>query len=263
MCILFIAVDMHPKWPLIVCANRDEFHHRPTEPAHFWPIAASSTNQATSSAAQILAGKDLQAGGTWLGVNKLGQFSALTNIRLQSEHEGMRSRGELVLKALSGDGLLNQQWLQQHSDNYSPFNLVYQQDNQLWCFNSATAENLPLSKGFHAVSNGALDDVWPKMAKGQQALEQHVLSHDEPDIAQMLSFMRDESEADDTSLPNTGIDLEWERLLSAIFIKHPEYGTRSTSVVMQDSKGNIEFTEVRYDGKSRNLGQQRFSISTE
>ncbi|GIU52395.1 MULTISPECIES: NRDE family protein [Shewanella] len=255
MCILFIAVDMHPKWPLIVCANRDEFHHRPTEPAHCWPQ--------TINTSQIIAGKDLQAGGTWLGVNKLGQFAALTNIRHNTESEGMRSRGELVLKALSSDTDFNEQWLKQHSANYSPFNLVYQQDKKLWCFNSSTAENLPLNKGFHAVSNGALDDVWPKMAKGQQALEQHVLSHNEPDIEQMLNLMRDESEADDASLPSTGIDLEWERLLSAIFIKHPEYGTRSTSIVIQDALGNIQFTEVRFDGKARNLGQQKFNIKLE
>lgn len=263
MCILFIAVDMHEKWPLIVCANRDEFHHRPTEPAHFWPLLSNSTAQPTSPSSQVLAGKDLQAGGTWLGINKLGQFSALTNIRNQAETEGMRSRGELVLKALSEGATLNEQWLIQHSDNYSPFNLVYQQDNTLWCFNSSTAENQPLEKGFHAVSNGALDDVWPKMAKGQQALEHHVLSHIAPDVQQMIALMRDESEADDASLPNTGIGLEWERLLSAIFIKHPEYGTRSTSIVMQDTQGNIEFTEVRYDGKARNLGQQRFCINAE
>ncbi|WP_153912973.1 NRDE family protein [Shewanella sp. TC10] len=262
MCILFIAVDMHPKWPLIVCANRDEFHHRPTDPAHFWPVMPNSAEQANFSS-QVLAGKDLQAGGTWLGINKLGQFSALTNIRNLSDNEGMRSRGELVLKALANDGSLTEQWLKQHCNNYGSFNLVYQQNEKLWCFNSATAENLPLEKGFHAVSNGALDDVWPKMAKGQQALEQHVLSHTEPDVEEMLALMRDESEADDTSLPNTGIGLEWERLLSAIFIKHPEYGTRSTSIVMQDVQGNIEFTEVRYDGKARNLGQQRFSIKAE
>ncbi|MBQ4891918.1 hypothetical protein A9267_18190 [Shewanella sp. UCD-FRSSP16_17] len=252
MCILFIAVDMHPKWPLIVCANRDEFHHRPTEPAHFWPQDATT---------QILAGKDLQAGGTWLGVNQLGNFAALTNIRLQTSEDGMRSRGELVLKALADDNTFNPQWLAQHADNYSPFNLVYQYDKHLWCFNSVTAENTQLKKGFHAISNGALDDVWPKMAKGQMALEQHVLKHAAPDIPHMLKLMRDQTQAQDSNLPDTGIGLEWERLLSAIFIKHPEYGTRSTSVVLQDCRGNIELTEVRYDGKGRNLGQQQFTIS--
>ncbi|WP_144211840.1 NRDE family protein [Shewanella donghaensis] len=257
MCILFIAVDMHPQWPLIVCANRDEFHHRATEAAHFWPAPHNSQSPNPN---QILAGKDLQAGGTWLGVNQSGHFAALTNIRNQ-QAEGLRSRGELVLKALKSDAEFTLEWLQQHSVNYSPFNLVYQQQGQLFCFNSVTAENTQLTQGFHAVSNGAVDDIWPKMAKGQQALEQHLLNTKEPDIEKMLAFMRDESQAEDSSLPSTGIGLEWERLLSSIFIQHPEYGTRSTSIVMQDNQGNTDFNEVRYDGKARNLGQQHFVIS--
>ncbi|MFS1425105.1 NRDE family protein [Shewanella sp. 10N.286.48.B5] len=257
MCILFIAVDMHPQWPLIVCANRDEFHHRATDPAHFWQTVANSSLPQSQS---ILAGKDLQAGGTWLGVNQQGHFAGLTNIRNQ-QADGLRSRGELVVNTLDLRQDVSLDWLRQHSANYSPFNLVYQQQQQLYCFNSVTAENTPLTKGFHAVSNGAIDDVWPKMAKGLQALEQHLLAEKQPNIEQMLAFMRDESQAEDSSLPSTGIEIEWERLLSSIFIRHPEYGTRSTSVVMRDKNGNIDFYEVRYDGKARNLGQQHFVIT--
>lgn len=249
MCILFIAVDVHPDYPLIVCANRDEFHHRPTAPALFWPPQY-----------RILAGKDLEAGGTWLGVSIEGQFAALTNIRAPEHHQDdMRSRGDLVLTALEPKGI-DHQWLLTHSDNYNPFNLVYQQDNTLYCYHSLSKASQQLHQGYHAISNGCLDDVWPKMAKGTLALEQHVMQATEPDLMTLLAIMRDESQFEDERLPSTGVALEWERLLSAIYIKHPEYGTRSTSLVLRDRQGQTKFVEVRYDGKGRQLGLQEWTL---
>ena len=249
MCILFIAVDVHPDYPLIVCANRDEFHHRPTAPAQFWPPQH-----------RILAGKDLEAGGTWLGINTEGQFAGLTNIRAPEYHqEDMRSRGELVLKALEPKGI-DHQWLLTHSDHYNPFNLVYQQDQSLYCYHSLSKTSQVLPPGCHAISNGRLDDVWPKMAKGTLALEQHLAQATVPDLMTLLAIMRDESQAEEERLPSTGVALEWERLLSAIYIKHPEYGTRSTSIVLRDRQGKTRFVEVRYDGKGRQLGQQEWTL---
>jgi uncharacterized protein with NRDE domain len=248
MCILFIGVKVHPDFPLIVCANRDEFHHRPTAPAHHWQNPA------------IVAGKDNQAGGTWLGVSKKGGIAGITNIRTQGQANGVRSRGELVVKALSDEGI-NHTWLAEHALNYNPFNLVYQEQEKLKCFNSKLGTSVILDKGFHAISNGNLDDIWPKMAKGQQAIEAYLLSRATPEAQHLLALMLDESQASDALLPATGLSLEWERRLSAIFIRHPEYGTRSTSLVMQDNQGQIHFTEVRYDGKARNLGQQDFTIT--
>ncbi len=164
MCILFLAINAHPHYPLIVCANRDEFHHRPTQAAHWWPATAKSPT--------LLAGKDLQAGGTWLGMSQTGQFAALTNIRTTSPESTMRSRGELVTMALNQQISLN--WLKTHQHQYNPFNLVYQQQNQLYCFNSVTGENLHLHGGFFAVSNGSINDKWPKMSLGEKRLEQVV-----------------------------------------------------------------------------------------
>lgn len=250
MCILFLAVNAHPQYPLIVCANRDEFHHRPSLAAHYWQDRP------------ILAGKDTQAGGTWLGVSKAGKFAAITNIRAPTQPEGVRSRGELVVKALSDEGI-DQAWLREHKINYSPFNLVYQDQGQLWCFNSQQGSSIALEDGFHAISNGALDDIWPKMAKGQQSIEHYLSSIMFIDSQHLLTLMQDESPASDALLPLTGLSLEWERRLSAIFIRHPEYGTRSTSLVMQNPQGQIHFTEVRYDSKARNLGQQSIMLDPE
>ncbi len=251
MCILFIALNQHPKYPLIVCANRDEFHHRPTEQAHFWPPEN-----------ELLAGKDLEAGGTWLGINKQGGFSALTNIRdpLQQQDQ-MRSRGELVLKALHPDSPLTPTWLSEHSEHYNPFNLIFGNAQSLFCFNSKKRHTTQLTNGFHSISNGAIDDIWPKMAQGAQALKASISQCDDPDIDALLAIMKDETRAKDSELPQTGIDLEWERLLSSIYIKHPEYGTRSTTVIVQDRQQNTHFTEIRYDGKGRNLGRQTFRMT--
>ncbi|GIU42145.1 hypothetical protein TUM4438_08020 [Shewanella sairae] len=249
MCILFVALQTHPLFPLIICANRDEFHHRPTEAAHFW-----------SQQASLLAGKDLEAGGTWLGVNQQGQIAGLTNIRAPELNQNdMKSRGDLVLKALGSEGI-DQNWLTLHHRFYNPFNLLFGDENLLQCFDSRSQKTTQLSQGFHAISNGALDDIWPKMARGTQAIEQHLSSNLSPDIDALLAIMTDNTQAPDSELPTTGVSLEWERHLSSIYIKHQEYGTRSTSIILKDKQGKVHFTEVRYDGKGRNLGRDEFVI---
>ncbi|MGB6136769.1 MAG: NRDE family protein [Shewanella sp.] len=248
MCILFVAIDAHPDYPLIVCANRDEFHHRATEPAYRWPTIPT-----------IYAGQDKLAGGTWLGVNELGQFAGLTNIREIAQQDGVRSRGELVVNALCTTEI-TPQWLSEHAINYNPFNLVFQQQQKLYCFNSKTLQTTLLSPGFHAVSNGALDDIWPKMAKGQQALQSYITQTDQPEVEALRTLMLDTSQPADVDLPQTGLSVEWERRLSSIFIQHEEYGTRSTSIVLKHRSGNMTFCETRYDGKARNLGSQLFTL---
>ncbi|MEI6860223.1 MAG: NRDE family protein [Shewanella sp.] len=253
MCILFVALNKHPKYPLIVCANRDEFHHRPTEQAHFWPPKN-----------EILAGKDFEAGGTWLGINKQSGFAALTNLRdpLRQQSE-MRSRGELVLKALDTQSPITLNWLSDHANHYNPFNLIFGDVHELYCFNSIANSLTRLSTGFHSISNGALDDIWPKMARGTLALQKSISTTEEPNIDALLTIMKDETRAKDTDLPQTGIGLDWERLLSSIYIKHEKYGTRSTSIILQDNSGNSRFIEVRYDGKGRNLGRQQFKVEAQ
>ena len=250
MCILFIAINAHPKYPLIICANRDEFHHRPTAPAHFWLPEEN-----------ILAGKDLQAGGTWFGVNKQGQIAGVTNLRVaQKSSAAMRTRGELVTNTLSSGSLVCPNWLIEHSDNYQPFNFIFGQGTDLFCFNSMNKNTVKLANGFHAICNGTLDDIWPKMAKGQQALEALINQSTDIDVQALIQLMKDDSQPQDHELPNTGVGLEWERRLAAIYIQHPDYGTRSTSILLEDTQGRMHFTEVRYDGKGRQLGQQDFDI---
>jgi len=254
MCILFLAINQDSDYPLIICANRDEFHQRPTQAAHFWPDNSN-----------LLAGKDLEAGGSWLGVNKAGYFAAITNLRTgQPPSENKKSRGDLVMLALQSDSLINKQWLEQYSHQYNPFNLIYGSLHKLFCFNSASGQQTTLSDGFHAISNASMDDVWPKMTKGERGLESLVKSNQKIDKDKLLLLLQDQTKVELGHLPNTGIPVEWEQLLSSIFICSEKYGTRSSSLVLQKEDSSIEFLEVQYDvqGKQVNLSSFTFPLNT-
>lgn len=249
MCILFLAINQHSKYPLVICANRDEFYQRPTSAAHFWPEATS-----------ILAGKDLQAGGSWLGVNRQGYFAAITNIRSASKpSSGKRSRGELVTMALQSDSIISMSWLKQNGEQYNPFNIVYGPLDKLVCYNSVTKKHISLADGFHAVSNGELDDIWPKMAKGEKQLETIINLEQPIEPEQLFSILKDQQKAADELLPNTGIPFEWERLLSSIFINSPDYGTRSSCLLLLEKNSLVEFIERQYNEQGEVLGQLSFS----
>jgi len=250
MCILFLAINQHPQYPLLICANRDEFYQRPTQQAHFWRSDPS-----------ILAGKDQQAGGSWLGVNKQKYFAAITNIRTGDRpSEEKRSRGELVTLALSQNSPINFQWLKKHSDAYNPFNLVYGDLEDLVCYCSTNKTQISLKDGFHAVSNGMLDDVWPKMAKGEQQLEALVKSSEKIDSERLFSILKNREQASSHLLPKTGVPDEWEQLLSSIFIKSRDYGTRSSCVMMLSESRSLEFFEQSYNKNALAAGFQHFVL---
>ena len=242
MCILFIAIKQHPEFPLIVCANRDEFYQRPTLAAHQWRKEENN----------IIAGKDLKAGGSWLGINPQGYFCAVTNFRKgKSESKDLKSRGELVTNFLISEySQFNrfQEYLANNSDNYGPFNLVYGNLDGLYCYSSENKQNRLLTSGFHSVSNGFIDDYWPKMSSGVKQLQEliaHPCRIDDKD--QLLNLLKDNSQAFDDSLPNTGVSYEWEKLLSSIFIAAEDYGTRASTVMMQNNSGETFFIEQSYE----------------
>ncbi|TKB47057.1 NRDE family protein [Thalassotalea mangrovi] len=273
MCILFIAINQHPDHPLIVCANRDEFYRRPTQAMHHWPI---QHHDASSGKWQITAGKDSQAGGTWLGVaydpdniaNGL-RFSALTNIRDGNatdhpQQQRMRSRGELVSTALSKDSDIDLDWLLVNGYEYNPFNLIYQRndisDPALFCYNSRTQQQQRLGEGFHAICNGNLNDKWPKMAKGEKALETIVTKHEPLQIDALLEIMQDQSTAPDALLPDTGVGIDWERRLSSIFIQSEHYGTRSTTLFFTHKQGGASLFELTYDNNGNRQSMAEFQL---
>ena len=243
---------------MIICANRDEFHQRPTQSMHWWP--KNNLLTANVLANDVLAGKDLQAGGTWLGLNKQGRFSALTNYRQpQLFDKNKQSRGELVLQALAyqDDEMINQ--LTQSSSHYNGFNLVFGQLNKLVCFDSVSQQQQVLNSGFHSLCNGALDDIWPKMALGQATLAEAIKDHS-LDIKQLFKLMKNGQQAPTEHLPKTGVPLNWEQLLSAIFIVSPEYGTRTTNIITLDNEGNISIYDQSYNEQGECVKKQSFSI---
>ena len=248
MCILFIALNQHPQYPLVIAANRDEFHQRETQSMHWWPDK------------KILAGKDLQANGTWLGLTKAGKFSALTNYRQLPLKEGdFRSRGELPLKALLSSNETMADYLKLHFSNYQGFNLLYGDYQALVCFDSILGKFTQLTSGFHSLCNGSLDDVWPKMAKGEKALEQYIHTHKRINHQDLLSLLQDTEQAPESLLPDTGIGKDWEKMLSSIKIQSPEYGTRSSCVITQDLSGKFEVLEATYRADGTISKQHTFS----
>ena len=253
MCILFFAIEQHPKYPVIICANRDEFHQRPTQAMHWWSKDVDA----------VLAGKDLQAGGTWLGLNKQGRFSALTNFRQpQLFDKKKQSRGDLVLQALANQDDEMTTSLEQSARRYNGFNLVFGKLSDLTCFDSVSQKDQKLAAGFHSLCNGSLDDIWPKMTLGQNQLSDAISSFEKQslDIDDLFDLMKSAQQAQTESLPETGIPIDWEQLLSSIFIVSPEYGTRTTNIITQDNDGNIAVYDRSYNDQGECIAEQSFSI---
>jgi len=250
MCILFIAIEQHPKYPLIICANRDEFHQRPTQAMHVWQES------------KILAGKDLQAGGTWLGLSATGKFAALTNFRkLLLSEVPKKSRGDLVLQALADTKVDMTTELSQQASQYHGFNLIYGSSKQLYCYDSVNNQSHQLSKGVHSICNGGLDDIWPKMAKGEKLLSEAIHAQANLSINELFDLMSNDKQALPHLLPETGLDEKWEQLLSAIFIKSPTYGTRTTTIISQDVDGNVEIYDRSYGPSGECVAKQQFNLA--
>jgi uncharacterized protein with NRDE domain len=253
MCILFFAIKQHPKYPVIICANRDEFHQRPTQSMHWWP-------KNNLLASEVLAGKDLQAGGTWLGLDRQGRFSALTNFRQPDLIDNNKqSRGELVLQALAQHDEEMTKKLAKSSHDYNGFNLVFGPLDKLICFDSVSQKQQVLDAGFHSLCNGALDDIWPKMALGQTKLAEAIKDHS-LDIEQLFILMKNNQKAQTEHLPKTGVPLNWEQLLSSIFIISPEYGTRTTNIITLDDEGKISIYDQSYNEQGECINKQSFFI---
>ncbi|MCB8747578.1 NRDE family protein [Rhodoferax sp. U2-2l] len=223
---------------LLLVANRDEFYARPTAPLHAW------------AEADILAGRDLQAGGTWLGVSRTGRLAALTNHRdpTQQRFEAP-SRGELVsafLRSdLSAEAYLSE--LRSQANNYNPFNLLVYDGNHLMGLESRHARVLALSEGMGAVSNADFQTPWPKLNGLTKGLQQQ-LSQGQHSDTELLALLQDRRIAADADLPTTGVPLPLERALSAVFVALPDYGTRASSVVRL-SGDHVDFTEQGFDAK--------------
>jgi uncharacterized protein with NRDE domain len=250
MCILFIAVEQHPNYPLIVAANRDEFHARATQPSAFWPTFPD-----------VLAGQDLQAGGSWMGVSKQGKLAALTNIRAPGiERQGAASRGELVLNFLAENDT-DQDYLQhlsKHADDYNGYNLLFGQLDNLQVYNNFEDSVYRLTKGIYGLSNANLNCPWPKLDLGRSELAKYCQQTSHLNIEHLFDLLGNNTKAEDEVLPQTGVPIEWERKLSSIFIASPDYGTRSSTVLLLDRFRQVFWQERSYNPEADLIDQQTY-----
>jgi uncharacterized protein with NRDE domain len=251
MCLILVAWRVHSNYPCVLAANRDELFSRPADVAGWWPDDHD-----------ILAGRDLQAGGTWLGVTRAGRFAALTNYRGAERRADAPSRGALVAGILTsnepvGDTL---QRLQETAHRYSSFNVIFSDGERLAIYESVSGEGRELPAGIYGLSNHLLDTPWPKVINAKSALAAAL--SDLPDTRAALAMLRDDRPAPDHLLPRTGISQEWERLLSSAFIRGGEYGTRCSTIVLADRRGEVAFDEWTWDRAGEQVAHQHFLFRT-
>lgn len=253
MCILFIAVQQHKEYPLIIAANRDEFFSRPTLSSHWW-----------NTPSPVLSGIDSQAGGTWMGVNKNGYLAALTNIRNSTTYrKDVASRGQLVseyLTAPSDDYPIN---LQRTRSDYNGYNLLFGHWTSLKVYNNQQDTLSSVPKGVYGLSNDSLNSPWPKIIRGIQSFQHYCQNQDSLNEEVLFELLLDKTKANDLELPKTGIPLALERHLSSIFIQGKEYGTRSSTVLKIDHKGSAEWIERTFNNEARCICEKnnKFSIN--
>jgi uncharacterized protein with NRDE domain len=240
MCVIFFAFKQHSEYPLVLLANRDEFYERPTAAAHFW-----------QDAPDIYAGRDLVHGGTWLGITKSGRFAAVTNYRDPNALKGKFSRGDLVSDFLKTNETVEDylQKTQKSAAQFSGFNLLVGEFNPqiqtLGYYSNREDKVRILAPGIYGLSNHLLDTPWRKVRTGKAALTE-VLQNGALEKDGFFQILNDKTLAGDADLPDTGIGLEREKLLSAIFIETLVYGTRSSSVVVVNKDYEISLDERNF-----------------
>jgi uncharacterized protein with NRDE domain len=250
MCLAVINWNPTSQYPVKVVANRDEFRHRPALAMHWWDQPS------------ILAGKDLEAGGSWLGFNRLGNFALLTNIRPGFVGmSGQLSRGDLVVNFLSSEKSITEFHKETQSSigKFGGFNLLIGNAKEIFWFSSTNPNGQWLKPGVHGLSNDSLNTPWPKtelaihqMHQESQLLETSLTAH---------NILSSQNIADDASLPETGVPVEWERAISAQTIVGKEYGTRCRTHFVIDKNKNINVTEEQVDSEGKTHDSVTFSFS--
>jgi uncharacterized protein with NRDE domain len=241
MCLILFALQQHEDYPLVVIANRDEYYARPTETAHWWPDTPG-----------IFAGRDLEAQGTWLGVNRSGRFAAVTNVREPGKSEPARlSRGKLTRDFLAGRESAETfiKSTESTAQDYAGFNLLVGDSSGLFFFSNRYTGIRRIPPGIYGVSNGLFDEAWPKLTSGKMALASTLESGFDNDA--LMQILTDHTIAEDETLPETGVPLDIERMLSSRFIRSDDYGTRACSIVKFDRREQIIFVEQNYNSAGK------------
>ena len=238
MCTLLLAYQAHPRYRLVLVANRDEFYQRPTARAGYW-----------EDAPRLFAGRDLVHGGGWLGITSTGRIAALTNYRqARAVVKHGPSRGRLVSEFLKQEATAAN-YLEELRGNgvaYSGYNLLLGDTDRLYCYSNVSDQVTGIAPGFYGLSNHLLDTPWPKVVRGKQALARVLAAGDFP-TEDLFAILADTTRPPDEQLPDTGVGLEMERLLSSIFIASEHYGTRSSSILLVDQERQATFLERSFE----------------
>ncbi len=254
MCLAVIALNAHAQFPLIILANRDEYHERPTATAQIW-----------SSHSNVLAGRDLRAGGTWLGLSSNGKIGLLTNYREPgNQNPSAPSRGELVSHFLSQE-LNAEQYAQSVYPSAQEFNgfnlLLVDAQGVLYLTNRTQQRQIKLTQGVHGLSNATLDVAWPKVERTQNAVRQLLTEQSTPEIEALFAIFRDARPAEIHTLPHTGLDPERELKLSSPFILDEIYGTRCSTLIMVDRSGMTYFEERTFSAQGLITTQSKWHLN--
>lgn len=236
MCVVALAWNAHPRWRLLLAGNRDEFHARPAAALAPWPESG------------LIAGRDLQSGGTWVGLDRRGRVAVVTNVRdgFAQPHDGP-SRGALPLVFLEGgvDAAATTADLFANAGAYAPFNLLLADAESCWHLGNHPLQRESLATGVHGISNGRLDAPWPKTRHLMAALRTWI-DADGDDLQPLWVAMADERIAPDAELPDTGVGIELERRLSPAFVRGEVYGTRASTIIAVDFDGRGFIHECRF-----------------
>ncbi|WP_088140836.1 NRDE family protein [Achromobacter xylosoxidans] len=253
MCLAVLALHALPGIPVLIAANRDEFHQRPTLPAAQWPDAP-----------EVYAGRDGLAGGSWMGATTGGRHALVTNFREPGRMiENAPSRGALVEDYLRGTASPADYLARVHAAGqaYNGFNLIAGDAREAWYLSNRDGGPRRLAPGVYALSNHLLDTPWPKLARTKAAFEAVLRSGPQPDLPALMAALADRQPADDADLPATGLPLDRERLLSSPFIVSPNYGTRSSSVLTLRDDGAGQLDERRFAPDGSVSGESRLTFS--
>ncbi|HEY2807969.1 MAG TPA: NRDE family protein [Steroidobacteraceae bacterium] len=255
MCLLVLAWRVHPRYRLVVAANRDEFHERPAAALAKWPAPG-----------QILAGRDLRANGTWLALDAARRFGVVTNYReLQRPRTDAPSRGELIPQYLRSSAGPEEFFaaLAGKASGYSGFNLLLTDAASLWYgSNRATPFARALAPGVHGLSNESLDTPWPKLRRVRAGFEDWLRDAPQEDPQRLFALLADRTRVSDAAeLPHTGLAREWEHVLSSPFVHDPDYGTRCSTVLMLEASGACYLAERRFDAHGSSLGETEFKLN--
>lgn len=238
MCLIVVGWRVHPHYPLVVAANRDEFYARPSKSIERWPDAP-----------HVIGGRDLEAGGTWLGITQNGRFAAVTNVREPGRANGPLSRGALTRNFLTGRQAAGDYASQLDNQQYSGFNLLLFDGQSLVYCSNRDGPPRALGPGVYGVSNHLLDSPWPKLVSARRRFTDALPQL--PDTSSFFDLLADQEIVPDHALPSTGVSLEWERLLSAIFVKSENYGTRASTIAWIRHDGAVTVQEKTFGPSGR------------